>query len=112
MDPGIVGLCFRVSREIFLDFFFHVSLARAFFSLPIQRQQILTMLYVDELSPEEIARILNCSVDYVYKTKSRSLNSLRKMLNNMTEKSCKRKSVQVYYILRFLSSLQRPTWSS
>ncbi len=60
-------------------------LARAFFSLPIQRQQILTMLYVDELSPEEIARILNCSVDYVYKTKSRSLNSLRKMLNNMEE---------------------------
>ena len=60
-------------------------LARAFFSLPLQRQQILTMLYVDELPPEEIARILNCSVDYVYKTKSRSLNSLRKMLNNMEE---------------------------
>ena len=60
-------------------------LARAFFSLPIQRQQILTMLYVDELSPEEIARILNCSVDYVYKTKSRSLKPLRKMLNNMEE---------------------------
>lgn len=58
-------------------------LAKAFFSLPIQRQQILTMMYVDQLSPEEIARILHCSVDHVYKTKSRSLNSLRKMLNDM-----------------------------
>ena len=75
-------------RYAFLESAFEFEeerLARAFFSLPIQRQQILTMLYVDELSPEEIARILNCSVDYVYKTKSRSLNSLRKMLNNMEE---------------------------
>ena len=75
-------------RYAFLESAFEFEeerLARAFFSLPIQRQQILTMLYVDELSPEEIARILNCSVDYVYKTKSRSLNALRKMLNNMEE---------------------------
>lgn len=60
-------------------------LARAFFSLPLQRQQILTMLYVDELPPEEIARVLHCSVDNIYKTKRRTLNSLRKMLNESEE---------------------------
>ena len=58
-------------------------LARAFFSLPLQRQQILTMLYVDELPPEEIARILHCSVDNIYKIKRRTLNSLRKLLNEL-----------------------------
>ena len=58
-------------------------LARAFFSLPLQRQQILTMLYVDELPPEEIARVLHCSVDNIYKIKRRTLNSLRKLLNEM-----------------------------
>ena len=58
-------------------------LARAFFSLPLQRQQILTMLYVDELPPEEIARILHCSVDNIYKTKRRTLNLLRKMLDEL-----------------------------
>ena len=58
-------------------------LARAFFSLPLQRQQILTMLYVDELPPEEIARVLHCSVDNIYKTKRRTLNSLRKLLNEL-----------------------------
>lgn len=60
-------------------------LARAFFSLPLQRQQILTMLYVDELSPEEISRILHCSVDNIYKTRRRTLNSLRKMLEELEE---------------------------
>ena len=58
-------------------------LARAFFSLPLQRQQILTMLYVDELPPEEIARLLHCSVDNIYKTRRRTLNSLRKMLDEL-----------------------------
>ena len=58
-------------------------LARAFFSLPLQRQQILTMLYVDELPPEEIARILHCYVDNIYKTKRRTLNLLRKMLDEL-----------------------------
>ena len=52
-------------------------------SAPLQRQQILTMLYVDELPPEEIARILHCSVDNIYKTKRRTLNSLRKMLDEL-----------------------------
>ena len=58
-------------------------LARAFFSLPLQRQQILTMLYVDELPPEEIASVLHCSVDNIYKTKRRTLNSLRKLLDEL-----------------------------
>ncbi len=73
-------------RYAFLESAFEFEeerLARAFFSLPLQRQQILTMLYVDELPPEEIARILHCSVDNIYKIKRRTLNSLRKLLNEL-----------------------------
>ena len=55
-------------------------LAKAFFSLSLQRQQVLTMLFVDEMNPEEIAKVLHCSVNYVHKVKQRALQSLRKML--------------------------------
>lgn len=55
-------------------------LAKAFFSLSLQRQHVLTMLFVDEMKPEEIAKVLHCSVNYVHKVKQRALQSLRKML--------------------------------
>jgi len=61
-------------------------LAEAFFSLPLRRQEVLTMLFVDQKTPSEIAEILHCTVDYVYKQRSRALNSLRKLLNE-TENS-------------------------
>ena len=56
-------------------------LAEAFFSLSPQRQKVLTMLFVDEMKPEEIAKVLQCSVNYVYKVKQRALQSLRKILD-------------------------------
>lgn len=40
-------------------------LANAFANLPMKRQQILTMLFVEERKPEEIARLLNCSAQHV-----------------------------------------------
>ncbi len=55
-------------------------LAKAFFSLSLQRQKVLRMLFVDEMKPEEIAKVLHCSVNYVHKVKQRALQSLRKML--------------------------------
>lgn len=55
-------------------------LAQAFFSLPLKRQQVLTMLFVHCMAPAEIAKELRCSVDYVYKLRERALQALRKML--------------------------------
>ena len=55
-------------------------LERAFQSLTGQRQRILTMLFVEEKTPAEIARRLGCSQQNVYKQRSQALNALRNML--------------------------------
>ncbi|MBQ9687038.1 MAG: sigma-70 family RNA polymerase sigma factor [Oscillospiraceae bacterium] len=55
-------------------------LANAFANLPIKRQQILTMLFVEERKPEEIARILHCSAQHVYDQRYQALRKLRKAL--------------------------------
>ena len=55
-------------------------LAEAFANLPIKRQHILTMLFVEERKPEEIARILNCSPQHVYDQRYQALKKLRKAL--------------------------------
>lgn len=52
-------------------------LANAFAKLPIKRQKILTMLFVEEKKPEEIARVLNCSAQHVYDQKYQALKKLR-----------------------------------
>ena len=52
-------------------------LAEAFAKLPIKRQEILTMLFVEERKPEEIARILNCSPQHVYDQRYQALKKLR-----------------------------------
>lgn len=55
-------------------------LERAFRSLTRQRQRVLTMLFVEEKTPEEIARQLGCSQQNVYKQRSQALAALRNML--------------------------------
>ena len=52
-------------------------LAEAFAKLPIKRQEILTMLFVEERKPEEIARLLNCSPQHVYDQRYQALKKLR-----------------------------------
>lgn len=56
------------------------KLARAFAELPLMRQRILTMLFVEEKKPEEIAAKLNCSIQHVYNQRSLALKKLRSML--------------------------------
>lgn len=56
------------------------KLERAFQSLTEQRQRILTMLFVEEKTPEEIAGKLGCSLQNVYKQRSKALTALRNML--------------------------------
>lgn len=56
------------------------KLANAFSSLPLMRQRVLEMLFIDELTAIEIARTMNCSVKYVYDQKYLALQKLRKSL--------------------------------
>lgn len=56
------------------------KLARAFAELPLMRQRILTMLFVEEKKPDEIAAKLNCSIQHVYNQRSLALKKLRAML--------------------------------
>ena len=55
-------------------------LAKAFASLSIKRQQILTMLFVEERKPEEIAKLLGCSAQYVYNQRYRALKKIQQDL--------------------------------
>lgn len=56
-------------------------LAKAFYELPLMKQKVLKMLFVDEVKPEFIAKHLNCSPQYVYNQKLRALKLLRKKLD-------------------------------
>lgn len=55
-------------------------LADAFSKLPLMRQKMLTLLFVEELTPQEIARKMNCSVGHVYNQRSLALRKLRQLL--------------------------------
>ena len=64
-----------------------LALARAFANLPIKRQQILTMLFVEERKPEEIAKLLNCSAQHVYDQRYQALKKLRIALSKGGDES-------------------------
>ncbi len=55
-------------------------LAQAFRELSLVRREVLRLLFVEELSPKEVAKQLNCSENYVHLQKSRALQKLRKHL--------------------------------
>lgn len=55
-------------------------LAHAFSQLPDMKKRVLTMLFVLEESPEEIARELDCTVQNVYNQRSLALKRLRAVL--------------------------------
>lgn len=55
-------------------------LACAFQQLPLMRQRILMLLFVEELTPAEIAKRMNCSVQHVYNQRSLALKKLRQFL--------------------------------
>lgn len=55
-------------------------LANAFSQLPLMRQRILIMLFAEELTPKEIARRMNCSVNHVYNQRSLAIKRLRQLL--------------------------------
>ena len=56
------------------------KLARAFSELPLMKKEILRLLFVEEKSPAEIARQLNCSVQHVYNQRSEAVRKMRETL--------------------------------
>lgn len=56
-------------------------LAYAFAKLPLMKREILTMLFVHQMKPTEIADKLNCSVGHVYNQRSQALRRLRVALS-------------------------------
>ena len=61
-------------------------LAEAFRELPLMRRRILELLFVEELSPPEIAAKLHCSVQHVYNQRSLAIKRLRERLQKEREK--------------------------
>lgn len=57
------------------------SLARAFYKLPLMRRKILEMLFVESMKPNEIARRMNCSPQYVYNQRLKAIKKLREELS-------------------------------
>lgn len=55
-------------------------LAEAFRELPLMRRRILEMLFVEELTPSEIAAKLHCSVQHIYNQRSLAIKRLRERL--------------------------------
>ena len=56
-------------------------LARAYSRLPLMRKRILTLLFVEQLEPAEIAAQLHCSVQNVYNQKYRAIKALKEWLS-------------------------------
>lgn len=79
-DPNDCFMRVESSQEAF-DFE-EEKLAQAFSELPLMRREVLRLLFVEELTPGEIAAKLHCSMNYVHKQKSRALQKLRAALTD------------------------------
>lgn len=56
------------------------NLARAFTQLPPAKKKVITMLFLLDMTPQEIAEELGCTIQYVYKQKSLAIKRLREVL--------------------------------
>lgn len=70
----------KVERSADAFDFEEERLARAFFELPLMRREVLRLLFVCEMTPEEISQRLHCSASYVRKQKFYALKKLRELL--------------------------------
>lgn len=74
-----LGYADRLSPDVGFDFD-DERLSVAFNELSSVRQRILTLLFVHEIKPSEIAWLLDCPVEYVYKQRFLAIKRLRQML--------------------------------
>ena len=58
------------------------KLSLAFREMQPRRQRIITLLFAQQLPAEEVAKRLNCSIQYVYNQKSIALKLLREKLRS------------------------------
>lgn len=56
------------------------ELAQAYCNLPRSYQKVLFLLLVEELTPQEAAKSLHCTVHQIYVRKSRAIKNLRDQL--------------------------------
>ena len=56
------------------------ELAQAYCNLPRSYQEVLFLLLVEELTPQEAAKSLHCTVQQIYVRKSRAIKNLRDQL--------------------------------
>lgn len=56
------------------------ELAQAYRNLPRSYQEVLFLLLVEELTPQEAAERLHCTVQQIYVRKSRAIKNLRDQL--------------------------------
>lgn len=77
-DPNDCFISVESNQEAF-DFV-EEKLAQAYSELPLMRREVLRLLFVEELTPGEIAKQLHCSLNYVHKQKSRAIQKLRAAL--------------------------------
>lgn len=70
-----------VLRETEFDFE-EERLARAFSELSVERQKLLTLVFLYELKPEEAAEVLHYSIKKFYNNKYEALKKLRTMLSD------------------------------
>ena len=61
-------------------------LSKAFSKLPLMRKRILAMLFVENISPDEISKRLNCSPQYVYNQRYKALKALKNELDKGSER--------------------------
>lgn len=61
-------------------------LSKAFSKLLLMRKRILTMLFVENISPDEISKRLNCSPQYVYNQRYKALKALKNELDKGGER--------------------------
>ena len=62
-------------------------LAEAFGHLPVARQKVLVFLFVEELPPEEVAKLMGCTVQHIYNQRSLAVKKLRQLLSERGEDS-------------------------
>lgn len=55
-------------------------LSDAFYKLPLMKRKILELLFVHDMKPNEIAKQMNCSAQYVYNQKLLAIKKLREQL--------------------------------
>lgn len=73
-----------VLRETEFDFE-EERLARAFSELSVERQKLLTLVFLYELKPEEAAEVLHYSIKKFYNNKYEALKKLRTMLSDQED---------------------------